>query len=226
MFIGHYSTAFLARRIAPALPLPVWFIASQLIDLSWSVLVLADIEKLRVIPGFTASNGLDLYFMPYTHSLPAALLWGMAAALVTWLYMRPGTQRVRTAAAVGMVVASHWVLDLLVHVPDLPLWFDGAKAGLGWWNYRIFALLLELALLWAAVLLCMQSPGVKRRRYLLLGAAMSIVQFSSAMLQPADGDTLALQLLAVFIALAGCAHWADRRPAGYAGVTAETTSAA
>lgn len=220
MFIGHYSSAFVAKRIAPAVPLPVFFIACQLVDLFWAGLVLAGVEKLRVIPDFTRSNGLDLYFMPYTHSLSSALLWSIAAAVLFWLCARSLALRTRAALAVGMAVVSHWLLDLLVHVPDLPLWFDSMKVGLGWWNYRTFALLLELALLWGAVLICLRGAGVNRVRYLTMAGAMSVLQVVSLYLQPDEGNMVALQLLATYLLLTGAAWWADKRPC----VNAETMS--
>jgi hypothetical protein len=44
-------------------------------------LILLGVEKVRIVPGITATNPLDLYFMPYTHSLIAAVLWSLAAFL-------------------------------------------------------------------------------------------------------------------------------------------------
>ncbi|MGH8809660.1 MAG: hypothetical protein ACREX0_17440, partial [Noviherbaspirillum sp.] len=127
MFVGHYSAAFAAKRIAPAVPLPVFFIACQLIDLFWGAFILLGVEKMRVVPNFTASNGLDLYFMPYTHSLSSAVLWSVAAAALFWLATPALPQRMRAAIVIGVAVASHWMLDLLVHIPDLPLWFASFK---------------------------------------------------------------------------------------------------
>lgn len=211
MLIGHYAAAFAARRAAPALPLPLCFAACQLVDLFWGVLVLLGIEKLRIVPGFTASNGLDLYFMPYTHGLPAALAWSVGAAVLTWYFFPARTGRARVAVVIGLVVASHWLLDLLVHVPDLPLWFDGEKAGLGWWNYRVPALLLELALLWGALLACLGVMAEKRIRCLLLAGAMSAIQVMSLVAQPDQPVTMVMELLATHVALIGAAYWADRR---------------
>jgi len=212
MFIGHYSAAFVAKRIAPAVPLPVYFLACQLIDLFWGALVLLGVEKLRVIPNFTKSNGLDLYFMPYTHSLSSAVLWSAAAAVLFWLCTPSLVQRTRTAVLIGLAVASHWMLDLLVHIPDLPLWFDSVKVGLGWWNYRTFALLLELALLWGSVLLCLRVAGCKRTRYLWLAAGMSGLQVFSLYRQPAEPAAVAMQLLAAYLTLTAIAWWVDKSP--------------
>ena len=210
MFIGHYSAAFLAKRVAPAVPLPVYFITCQLIDLFWGGLVLLGVEKLRVIPDFTRSNGLDLYYMPYTHSLSSAALWSVAAAVLFWLWTPKLAQRARCAAAIGLTVAAHWMLDLLVHVPDLPLWFDSMKVGLGWWNYRTFALLLELGLLWASVSYCLRAAGENRRRYLMLAAGMTGLQLFSLYKQPSEPAMVALQLLAAYLALTGAAWWAGK----------------
>jgi hypothetical protein len=211
MFMGHYSAAFAAKRVAPAIPLPVWFVACQIIDLCWGMLVLLDVEKLRVIPHFTATNGLDLYFMPYTHSLPAALVWSLAAALIFVLLSPPAfPRRALVAVVLGAVVASHWVLDWVVHIPDLPLWFGGTKVGLGLWNYRYPALLLELVLLWLGVWLSLPVAAQNRRRYLGLAIAMSVVQLLSLVLQPPHEHEVASHLLATYLLLTGAAWWADK----------------
>ena len=87
MFIGHYGPSFLAKRAEHGVPLWVLFIAVQLLDVFWGVFVLLGIERVRIVPGFTKTNALDLYYMPYTHSLPGAFAWaflaGIAYLLVT-----------------------------------------------------------------------------------------------------------------------------------------------
>ena len=74
MFVGHYGVAFAAKPIETCVPLWVWFIAVQWLDVVWSILVLVGIEKLHIVPGFTEANALDLYYMPYTHSLPGSIV--------------------------------------------------------------------------------------------------------------------------------------------------------
>src|SRR5467141_3487820 len=87
MFVGHYGVSLAAKPAARSVPLWVWFIAVQWLDVVWSILVLMGIEKLRIVPGFTEANPLDLYYMPYTHGLPGALalslLLGAIVALLT-----------------------------------------------------------------------------------------------------------------------------------------------
>src|SRR6476620_1269381 len=128
MFVGHYGVSFAAKRVAPTIPLWALFIAVQLLDVIWAPLVLAGIEKVRIVPGITATNPLDLYYMPFTHGLVAALVWSAAAFGIYRLAVRGSTMP--AAAVVGGAVFSHWILDFVVHRPDLPLYDDSAKVGL------------------------------------------------------------------------------------------------
>src|SRR5919201_6769156 len=82
MFVGHYSVAFAVKSEKNKIPLWVLFVAVQLLDFLWAPFVLLGIEKMRIVPGITAANPLDLYYMPYTHSLIGALAWSGLALLV------------------------------------------------------------------------------------------------------------------------------------------------
>ena len=77
------------------------------------------IEKFRIVPSFTASNALDLYYMPFTHSLPGSVVLSLLLGGVATLFFRQ--RRGRVFAVVALAVFSHWLLDLVVHVPDLAL---------------------------------------------------------------------------------------------------------
>ena len=63
MFVGHYGVALAAKPVGKHVPLWVWFIAVQWLDVIWSILVLMGIEKLHIVPGLTEANALDLYYM-------------------------------------------------------------------------------------------------------------------------------------------------------------------
>jgi len=172
MFVGHYGVSFAAKKAEPAIPLWVLFIAVQLLDVLWAPFVLLGIEKVRIVPGFTASNPLDLYYMPYTHSLVAAIGWSVVAFLV-YRALRPAPAR--AAAIVGVAVFSHWVLDFLVHRPDLPLYDNTAKVGLGLWNLPAVALGLEALLLFGAMWLYLRYT-VRRTAMLVFGVVMLAIQ--------------------------------------------------
>ena len=82
MFVGHYAVSFAARSTSVSLPLWVWFVAVQWLDVVFMTLVLAGVEKLRLTEGFTESNDLDLYYMPYTHGLVGALVLSVVFAAI------------------------------------------------------------------------------------------------------------------------------------------------
>src|SRR5215831_12375099 len=134
MFIGHYSVSFAGKAAEPRVPLWLLFVAVQFVDVLWAIFVLLGIEKVRIVPGITASNALDLYYMPFTHSLVGAFFWS-ALAFRCCQFFR-SLKGWRTGLLVGAAVFSHWVLDLVVHRPDLALYDNTLKMGFGLWNYR------------------------------------------------------------------------------------------
>lgn len=144
MFIGHWAPAFLAAAVSPRAPrLGALFVAGQLVDWAFFALTIAGVEKMRIEPGATAMNALDLYHMPYTHSLLGSAVWAVAFAAVLMLWRRD----LVAAVIGGLVVLSHWLLDLLVHRPDLTLAGSPPKFGLGLWNYPMIEIPLELGLI-------------------------------------------------------------------------------
>ena len=93
--------------------------------------------------------------MPYTHGLIGAALWSIAAAIAYRVFRKAAGWLV--AALVGAAVFSHWVLDWLVHRPDLPLYDNSFKVGLGLWNYPVLAFGLEIALLFSGMVLYLKT---------------------------------------------------------------------
>ena len=175
MFVGHYGISFAARALRPEVPLWLLFIAVQWLDVVWAPLILLGIEKVRIVPGFTATNPLDLYYMPYTHSLVAALLWSATAYVVYRFVWRHADRR--GALVVAGAVFSHWVLDVIVHRPDLPLYDNSAKVGLGLWNAPLVAFGLELALLFGAMYLYFRNrSGGGRAPMIVFGLVMLGIQ--------------------------------------------------
>jgi hypothetical protein len=141
MFIGHYGPAFGGKAALRQIPLWVLFVAVQWMDVVWSILVMAGIEKVRVVPGLTEGSALDLYYMPYTHGLAGALVLSAILGLVVATFMR---QNIRAVFfVVAACVFSHWILDLVVHRPDLWI-YDGVKVGFGLWRWLWISLPLEL----------------------------------------------------------------------------------
>jgi hypothetical protein len=214
MFIGHYGPAVAIKAMRPAIPMWLLFISVQLVDVAWAVLVLLGIEKVRIVPGITASNPLDLYYMPYTHSLAGALLWALVAII---LYKSLSGVRMRSAASwIGLAVFSHWVLDLLVHKPDLPLYDDTMKIGLGLWNYPAIALALEALLLFGGMTLYLRRTTainvIGRFGMCVFGILMLAIQcYVFFGPPPASPRAAATTALASYVVFAAVAQWLDRQ---------------
>jgi len=196
--------------------MPLWalFLGAQLVDVFWALFVWTGIEKVRIVPGFTASVPLDLYYMPYTHSVAAAVAWATAGFVVYRLF---SANRNPTLPALlfASVVASHWVADFLVHVPDLPLYDDTAKMGLGLWNYRWGSFALEIGLLVASVLAYLAATRARThsgrhapwRLVAVLVVLQIAVQFGPP---PASTVQVAVSMLILLLGLAWIAGRLDR----------------
>ena len=141
MFIGHYGPAFGAKAALKQIPLWVLFVAVQWMDVVWAILVMAGIEKARIVPGLMQGSSLDLYYMPYTHGLLGALALSALLGAIVALFMRENKRAV--FLIVAACVFSHWILDLVVHKPDLWI-YDGVKVGFGLWRWIWISLPLEL----------------------------------------------------------------------------------
>lgn len=213
MFVGHYGVSLAVKAADKRIPLWLLFIAVQFIDVLWAIFVLTGLEKVRIVPGITATNPLDLYYMPYTHSLVAGVLW----AGVGYVGYRVVNKRARYAAVlVAVAVFSHWVLDLIVHRPDLPLYDDNFKMGLGLWNYPALALSLETGLLFSGVLLYLRSSkavsAVGKFGMLIFACILLILQgivFFGA--PPSSPAAAAVTAFLSYLLLAAVAYWLEKK---------------
>jgi hypothetical protein len=121
----------------------------------------------------------------------------------------------RAAIVIGCAVFSHWILDFVVHRPDLPLYGDSAKVGLGLWNAPALAFGLEATLLFGGIWLCLHgrlagSPGT-----LAFGVAMLGIQLYVFFGPPPPSDRAAASTALLAYALFAAAIWwlHDRRAA-------------
>jgi hypothetical protein len=142
MFIGHLAVGLAAKRVMPGASLAVLLSAAQLADLLWPVFLALGLEQVRIDPGNTAFTPLDFISYPYSHSLVLLVVWGVAFGLVyQWL-----TNERRAVAVIVALVVSHWVLDVVTHRPDMPIYPGGPKLGFSLWNSIPTTLAVELSL--------------------------------------------------------------------------------
>jgi hypothetical protein len=212
MFLGHFAVALAAKKAAPAISLGTLFVAAQLADLVWPVLVIAGVEQVEVRPGITAVTPLDFVHYPYSHSLVALLGWG-AALGVGYYALRRGSPR--AAVLLAAVVVSHWVLDFVVHGPDLPLAFGASpKLGLGIWDSLGASLAIELGLFAAAVAIYVGVTRAKDRvgRFALIGLVtfLALVYLASVFGPPPPSARAVVWTAMSMWLLVVWGYWVDR----------------
>lgn len=143
MFIGHFALGFAAKKIEPKVSLGTYFIAFQFADLLWPTLLLLGVEKVEISPGITAVTPLDFVSYPISHSLLMISIWGLLFGTTYYVARRNS----KAAWLLGLGVVSHWVLDLIMHRPDLPLLpGNDLVFGLGLWNSVLWSQVLEVSL--------------------------------------------------------------------------------
>jgi hypothetical protein len=145
MTAGHFGFAAAVKSKAPRVPLWALMLATYLLDVVFIFLVSAGIENFSPMnPGQPSYGGVIIHAY-YSHSLVGAILISVIAGLAAnWLWDK------RTGVVICAVVFSHWILDLIVHRPDLPV-LPGNLGnlpllGFGLWNLPVVSALLELAL--------------------------------------------------------------------------------
>jgi hypothetical protein len=192
VFIGHFGLAFAAKRIAPRTSLGTTFVAAQLADLFWPLFLLAGVEQVRIAPKeHNPLLTLDFVSYPWSHSLATQLLAGVALGLAYFALTRYATG----AFVVGVLVPSHWLLDLIVHVPDLPLYPSGAaRFGFGLWRSPVATVVVELCVYFAGVWIYSRSTRAVDRigRFGLWSLVVFLVALYAASFGPPPPSVRAL----------------------------------
>ena len=216
MFVGHYGVAFAVKTERNKIPLWVLFVAVQLLDFLWAPLVLLGIEKVRFVPGITATNALDLYYMPYTHSLIGALFWSAVAFAIYKIGWRNIASN-SAALLVGFAVFSHWLLDLIVHRPDLAIYDDTLKVGFGLWNHRGIEFVLEIGILVFGMIVYLKRNNAIARKIgiIIFTAALVLIQTSNTFLRrpPSTDRAFAITALVFYTVFAVIAFLLEKRRA-------------
>ena len=194
MFIGHWAPAIVAATKKDAPSLPVLFIAAQLVDWMFFLFLIVGVEAMHITPGISVMSPMDLYYMPYTHSLLGSSAW--AAGFAGLVYAISWNRNAAIMAA--LVVLSHWLLDLIVHVPDLTILESEPKLGLGLWNYPAVEMPLELMLTFGALWFYTRKAKPRTVPLLTLCALMLALQAFNWFGPVEPEVTLSTSLLALF----------------------------
>lgn len=211
MFIGHFATAYAAKRLAPRASLGTLFAAAQLPDVLWPVLLLAGVEHATIAPGDTAFTPMRFDSYPVSHSLLTVAAWGAAfGAFHFWRKRRPVD-----AVVLALLAGGHWVLDFVSHRPDMPLWPGGPRLGLGLWNSVPGTIVVELAMfaagLWLALSATRPRDGIGRWGFAGLAALLLLIYAGNVMSPPPPSVEAVGWAGAIgTVVLLGLAVWVDR----------------
>lgn len=161
MFIGHFGVGFAAKRVDSRPSLGTLFFAAQFLDLLWPVFLLIGLEKVTIDTGNTAFTPLNFVYYPFSHGFLSVLLLSILFGAIYFIIKR----NLKSSIVLGALVMSHWVLDFIVHRPDLPL-IPGSdiKVGLGLWNSVILTILVEGFIFIAGAYLYLKTTRAKNKK--------------------------------------------------------------
>lgn len=207
MLAGHFAPAFALHRVRPSVPLWLLLLGTQAVDVVFMVNVLLGIESAELrpdqLPRLLVTDGV------WTHSVVMTAVYAAAIVGIGALF-----GRARAAAVVAAAVASHWVGDLLVHGPDLPLGLEQEPAlGLALWRWPVLAWGLEVALVVGAGTWWLGSlEGRTKKRGIGLLVILCVFQTLADFvipIPPSDIE-LAFSALPLFFVVALAGAWVER----------------
>jgi hypothetical protein len=211
MFIAHFGVGFGAKAAAPRVSLGSLFLAAQFVDLIWPTLLLLGIERVNIVTDGSRNPPLDFVYYPYSHSLLTVVGWAILFAIAYFI-----ARRNRIGAFVlGLAVISHWLLDLVVHYPDLPLYpGQSPLLGLSLWSSPILAMVLELAIFAAGVRLYLRSTRASdatgKWSLWSLVAALLFIQIGNVFGEPPPSATAIAWVGQAQWLLVAWGYWVDR----------------
>jgi hypothetical protein len=213
MFIGHFGVGFAAKSVDKKISLGTLFLASQFIDLLWPILLLLGLESVKIEPGNTAVTPLNFISYPISHSMLGVIFWGILFGAVYYLIKK----NLRGSILLGVLVFSHWLLDLLTHRPDLQLFpWSEYKVGFSLWNSFIGTVLVEGLIFTAGVFIFYRVGRLQSKSKKIL--FWSLVVFLAAVYvmnlvgpPPPSEEPIAIVGLSQWL-LVAWAYWIDYKP--------------
>ena len=211
MFIGHFGVALAAKKVAPRTSLGTLILGAQFADLLWPILLLAGVEQAEIVPGITKVSPFDFINYPFSHSLLMVVVWSVVVGGIYYVLRRYQ----RGAFVIAAAVISHWILDFIVHRPDLPLRPGGqARLGLGLWNSWPASIAVEVLFfgsgLWIYFSSTRARDNIGRYGFWSLMAFIFLGWISSLFAAtPPDVRSLAWGALAMWITVPW-AWWTDK----------------
>ena len=220
MFAGHLGAGLVLKGRSSSVSLGALFFAALALDVVLWLLVLGGMESVRTPAEYRTAADLT-YVFPYSHSLVASLAWSLSGAALVWLlWWRSPPKRMQAALVVAVAIFSHFVLDWLVHIPELPLLGNGSpKLGLGLWRHLPLAWCVEGLVVVAGLWLYLRATTLTAIRklvlILMLALVMALTIFGQArQAPPPTPSQMAVSSLITIILLVAVGFWVERRTSG------------
>lgn len=218
MFAGHIGAAMAIGRAERRVNVGAFILAALLLDAVLWFFVLLGWESITIPANFSIAHQPQFVF-PYSHGLLASIAWSALAAAVVFLWhsrLKEATSR--AAALVAAAVLSHWFLDALVHLPELPLGgANSVKVGLGLWQNMPLALVIEAFVVSLGLYLFVRDRGLSRGKKLSM-VALALVVLALTVLgmtvapAPPSVRAMAASSLATIAIVCALAYWVGRFP--------------
>jgi hypothetical protein len=179
MFAGHFGVAAVVKSKTPELPLWTLLVSTQLIDILFVPFNIAGLEYMEPIG--EGGYGHMMIYAFYTHSLIGALLFSILAGRLAWKIWGK-----KSGMIIGAVAFSHWILDIIVHRPDMPILPGNIGElpllGLSLWESVSVSLFIEFLLIAIGSIFyfryAIRSSGPQRRKKgIAAGCVMTIFLF-------------------------------------------------
>lgn len=218
MFVGHLGVGLGLKKIDKRINLGWIFFASLFPDFLLGILLLFGSEKI-IIP----SNYNDLHYLlflfPYSHGLVAIFVWTGLIFALTWMYWPTVNDKKTKAAFIfSSAIFLHFIADLIVHIPDIPILNnDSTMLGLGLWNHMSIALVFEISLVTAGIIIYLKSTQGKgfgsKYGIVILMIILSIFNVLGQTIAPAPTAISgpAISFIAQPIIISGIAYWLDKK---------------
>ena len=125
--VDHSATALLIKRRFPSVPITPLLISVQAMELAWVGLNYLGVERTTTNADVRSVVDIHLAYILYSHSVATVT----AAALIVWWTIERLLGRPALGRAVAIGIASHLVLDIATHAPDIALWPGSSFPPLG-----------------------------------------------------------------------------------------------
>jgi hypothetical protein len=218
MLAGHMGVGFALARAERRVNVGVFIAAAMLLDILLWCFVLLDWETVTLPADFARTHQPEFVF-PYSHGLLAAIAWSvLAGALAFAAYAPFGRTSARVVVLVAAAVFSHWLLDALVHRPEMPLVATGSPTvGIGLWQNMPIALAVEAAIVLVGLCLFLPGCNLSRGRQAALAIlslvvlGFTVVGMTSAP-PPPSPRAMAASSLVVLVLLCCLVGWLAKLP--------------